>query len=139
MLIQNLYQECLQYEESTLAHYIYHLLAEGKLSLTDPTSKLDFNQADHELVAELIQNNILGIHRINIYALKKTNREFVFIFAHSPQEAIQFYEKTFYHKPKNCHEYPLEFEIMRGNKAVSFRELRKEVRRFPCVVGCYMK
>jgi hypothetical protein len=35
MMVKDLYQDCLQYEESTLAHYIYHLLAEGKVFLTD--------------------------------------------------------------------------------------------------------
>jgi hypothetical protein len=139
MMVKDYYHECLQYEESILAHYIYHLLADGKLSLTDDLSKLDLNKADHEKVAELIQKNVLGIHRINIYSLKRNPHDFVFIFAHSPEEAVQFYAKTFGHRPLNCHEYPLEFEMMRGNEVVTFREMRKEFSSFPVVVGQYRR
>lgn len=139
MLVKDYYHECLQYEESTLSHYLYHLLAEGKLSLTDDLSKLDLNLADHQKVTELIRKNVLGIHRLNIYSLKMNPHDFYFIFAHTPEEATQFYEKTFQHKPKNCHEYPLEFEIMRGREVITFRELRKEFGSFPAVAGFYRR
>ncbi|MBM6616975.1 hypothetical protein [Bacillus suaedaesalsae] len=139
MLVKDYYLDCLQYEEATLAHYIHHLLAESKLSLTDDVSKIDLNLADHEKVAELIQKNVLGVHRVNIYSLKINPQQFFFIFAQSPEEAIQFFADNFGQKPLNCVEYPLEFEILRGNEVVTFREMRREFSSFPALVGEYTR
>jgi hypothetical protein len=139
MLVKDLYQDCLEYEESSLAHYIHHLLAQGKLSLMNDVSKIDLNQADHQKVKESIQDNLLGIEPVHIFSLKKNANHFVFIFAHSPKEAVAFFKTTFGFKPLNCHEYSLEFEMMRGKVSVTFREMRKEFSSFPAVVGYYRK
>ncbi|MFC4321333.1 hypothetical protein [Litchfieldia salsa] len=137
MLVKDVYHDCLISEESTLAHYIYHLLSDKKVSLHDDISQLDLNKADHQKVAEIIQQNVLGFHRINIYSLKMNPREFVFIFARNPEEATQFYVKTYQNQPMNCHEYPLDFEVVRGNGVISFREMRKEFVGFPVVGGFF--
>ncbi|MBM7662785.1 hypothetical protein JOC85_003596 [Bacillus mesophilus] len=139
MLVKELYQDSLEYEESSLAHYIHHLLAEGKLSLTDDVSKVDLNQADYQKVKESIQNNLLGINPVHIFSLKKNADDFVFIFAHSPEEAVTFYTNKFGYRPINCHEYSLEFEMVRGKVSVTFREMRKEFSSFPAVAGYYRK
>ena len=64
MIVKDLYLDCFRYEESSLAHYIHHLLAEQKISLDDNISKIDLDQADHQKVAELIQNNVLGFIKL---------------------------------------------------------------------------
>jgi hypothetical protein len=122
-----------------LAHYIHHLLEEGNILLDDNISKIDFDQADHQKVAELIENNGLGFHKVGIYSLKMNQNDFVFIFADSQQEAIQFYTGTFHHAPLNCHEYSLDFELVRGNGVISFREMRKEFMSFPAIAGYYKR
>ena len=139
MNVKEFYIECLLYEESSLCHYIHHLLLEHKVSLEDDLTKLDSNLADHQKVAEMIENNILGIHKIRIYSLKMNQQEFVFIFAATQQEAISFYTKTFHQSPLNCHEYLLDFELARGIEVISFRDMRKEYLEFPAVVGYYSK
>jgi hypothetical protein len=90
-------------------------------------------------VAELIRKNVLGIHRVNVYSLKRNPHDFVFIFAHSAEVAAQFYAETFGHRPLNCHEYPLDFEMVKGNEVVSFREMKKECSSFPAMVGFYRR
>nr|WP_263327113.1 hypothetical protein [Neobacillus sp. Marseille-Q6967] len=77
MNVKELYLDSLRFEESSLAHYIHHLLAEQKISLDDNISKLDLDQADHQKVAEMIQNNVLGFHKIGIYSLKMNQKDFV--------------------------------------------------------------
>ena len=139
MVVKELYQDSFRFEESSLAHYIYYLLAEQKISLDDHISKLDFNQADHEKVAELIQTNFLGFHKICIYSLKMDQKVFVFIFAASEDEAIQLYTETFHRKPLNCHEYPLDFELTRGNGVISFRDMRKDFMSFPAIAGYFKR
>jgi hypothetical protein len=126
MLVKEMYLNCFKYEEYILAHYLHHLLAEKKVSLNDHISKIDLNEANHQTVAEMIKNNVLGFHQVNIYSLKKNKHEFVFIFAVSKQAAIECYQETFHQRPLNCHEYSLDFEIIRGNEVISFRDIRKE-------------
>jgi hypothetical protein len=127
------------YEESLLAHTIHHLLSEKKISLDDSITKMDLTQADQVKVEEMVKNNVLGFHKISVYYLKKSRKEFVFIFASSQQEAVQFYTKTFYQLPLNCNEYPLDFQLARGNEMISFRDMRKELMSFPGNVGYFNK
>ncbi|WP_235848390.1 hypothetical protein [Litchfieldia alkalitelluris] len=92
-------------------------------------------KADHQKVAGMIEENVLGFYPVKIYSLKMRQGEFVFVFARSPNEAKEFYVKTFQCTPLNCHEYLLEFEVARGNGGISFREMKKEFGEFPAVVG----
>ncbi|ULT59588.1 hypothetical protein L1999_14135 [Neobacillus drentensis] len=139
MLVKDLYLDSLLYEQSSLAHYLHHLLAEKKITLEDNLSQFDLEQADHLKVAEMIENNVLGFHKVCIYSLKMNQKDFVFIFAKNPEEAIQFYRKTFQQKPMNCHESCLDFEFIRGNDTVSFREMRKEIENFPAIAGYFKR
>ena len=139
MLVKELYLEAISLEQSSLVHYLYHLLAEGIISADDPIESLNLDQADHQKVAEMIQTNLLGFHKVGIYSLKRNAKEFVFIFAHNKQEAIEFYTETFQQSPLNCHEYPLDFQIERGNEVITFREMRKEFERFPAIAGYFCR
>lgn len=139
MIVKELYLESIRTEESSLAHYIHHLLEEQKISLDDNISNIDFDQADHQKVAELIENNVLGFYKVGIYSLKMNQNEFVFIFAGSEQKAIKFYIETFHQTPLNCHEYSLDFELTRGNDVISFREMRKEFMSFPSIAGYFKR
>lgn len=139
MLVKELYHDCLMLEESTLAYYLYHLLAETKISLDDNISKIDLHQADHKEVAELIQKNPLGFRKVGIYSLKMDEKSFIFIYASSQEEAIQFYIKSFQSPPLNCQEYPQEFEITRGKDVRSFRKMKKEHKSFPAIAGYFLK
>ena len=75
MKVRDFHEDCFRFNESTLIYCIYHLLAERKLSFDDDISKMDINQVDNQKVAELIQNNVLGIHKIGIYSLKMNQKE----------------------------------------------------------------
>ncbi len=139
MLVRELYHDCLAYEESTLAHYIYHLLSDEKVSLEDDVSQLDLKKADHQKDAEMIEKNVLGFYPVKIYSLKMRVGEFIFVFARSTQEAKEFYVKTFQCTPLNCYEYSLEFEISRGKGSTTFREMKKEFVEFPTVAGIFKR
>jgi hypothetical protein len=139
MLVKEFYSDCLRFEESVLAHYMYHLLEERKISLDDDLDDIDFEQVDHQKVKELIQSNVLGIHKVRIFSLKMGENDFYFIFALTKQEAIQFYKKTFHHTPLNCHEYSLDFQLYRGKDTISFRDMRKEFESFPAIAGWYKR
>jgi hypothetical protein len=139
MLVGELYLESIRLEQCSLAHYLYHLLAERKILMNDTIDQLDLEQANHQKVAEMIQTNHLGIRKLGIYSLKRNVRDFVFIYAYADEEAIEFFTKTFRDAPLNCHEYPLDFELARGNGVITFREMKKEFDQFPAIAGYFMK
>jgi hypothetical protein len=70
-----------------------------------------------------------------IYALTNARKNYIFIFARNKKEAIQHFIKTFHQKPIHCAEVLLDYEIMRGNEVITFRELRKEYDSFPVLIG----
>ncbi|MFT4413722.1 hypothetical protein ACLM5H_07670 [Fredinandcohnia humi] len=74
-----------------------------------------------------------------IDSLKTNFNDFVFIFARTHQEATQYFAKMFLQTPKDCYKYPLDFEFVRGNEIVTFREMKKEHTSFPAVAGYYKK
>jgi hypothetical protein len=139
MLVKDAYLDSLRCEESALAHYIHHLLIEKKISLDDDMTKINLEQADHQIVKEMIQNNVLGIHKIRVYSLKMNQKDFVFIFATSEQAAIKFYCEKFHLTPLNCHEYSLDFQLARGNDVISFRDMKKDWKCFPAIAGFFVK
>lgn len=135
--VRELYEDSIRYEEKTLAHYILHLLQEGRVSLDDDADKIDFLQADYEKVAQMIVQNQLGFSDIKVFSLKYDDKQFAFIFAASEEEAIQFFRQKFKRKPYNCHEYPLDFLMSRGKEFLTFRDMRKEHSSFPALAGFY--
>lgn len=135
MKVRELYEESLYSEESVLAHYIYHLLSEQKVTLEDDIEKINEVQADPQKFAELVRKNVLGIYKVRVYSLKLNARDFIFIFASSPQQATQFFTETFQQRPLNCHEYSLDFELVRGKEVINFREMKKDCNSFPAIAG----
>ncbi|WP_231597682.1 hypothetical protein [Bacillus sp. SA1-12] len=71
--------------------------------------------------------------------MKMNQNDFVFIFASSEQEASKFYTDTFHQAPLNCHESSLDFELTRGNKVISFRDMKKEFMSFPAIAGYFKR
>ncbi|KIO62101.1 hypothetical protein B4065_3321 [Caldibacillus thermoamylovorans] len=136
LTVKELLDEAIKYEEKPLVYYIIHLLQKGKISETDD-SNIDFNLADHEEVRRLIEENPLKIEKVRIYSLKKNQKQFMFIFAKSEHEAIEFFVRKFRQKPLNCKEYPLEEEITRENTTKTFREFKKEFIDFPALLGMF--
>lgn len=136
--VRVLYEEAIKHEHSALAHYIIHLLQEGKIQLDDE-SIVDLSQAEYEKVKKMIEGNALGFKVMNVYALKHTEKQFAFIYAKDKQEAIDYFRKEFCANPKNCHEYPMEFVIEKGNRFISFRDLKMEYDQFPALIGFYEK
>ncbi|RTR33940.1 hypothetical protein EKG37_06925 [Robertmurraya yapensis] len=139
MKVRTLYLDSIHYEEPMLAYYILHLLENKRITLDDDISKLDWEKSNHEQLAAMIKENKLGFHPIKIFSLKMDQNNFVFIFAASPEEATQFYIQTFRKLPLNCVQQLLEYELVRGNETLTFRDMKKEYVKFPAVAGCYVR
>jgi hypothetical protein len=85
------------------------------------------------------QNNLLFIRKLGVYSLKRNAKNVVFIYAYSDQEAIESFTKTFQQTPLNCNEYPLDFELARGNDVITFREMKKEFGSYPAIAGYFTR
>lgn len=137
--IKQLFDDSVKYEESTLAHIIWHLLQEGKVKMEDEVSSLDFSQIDNDKLTNMIENNYLGFKQIKVFSLKESDKRFIFIFAKNQNEAVEHFKKTFKKAPINCHEYDMEMRMSSGNRFFSFRELTKEFQSFPVVAGQFVR
>lgn len=135
--VRELYEDSIRFGEKTLAHYILHLLQEGKVSLDNNVSSLNFFLADQKKVAEMIEQNQLGFDDIKVFSLKFDDRTFAFVFAVSKEEAIEFFKKKFKRNPYNCHEYLLDIPMSRGKEYLTFRDMKKEHNKFPALAGVY--
>lgn len=133
--VKELLDNAIFFEEKSLTYYILHLLQTGKVKEND--TDLDFNLANHQEVAQMIENNPLNIEKVGIYALKRNSRVFAFIYAKNEIEAKKHFKNLFQQEPSNCHEYPLDYEISIGNDFKTFRELRKQFDSFPAFLGIY--
>lgn len=139
--VKDLLDEAMEYEEKILVYHILYAIEKGKVSLTDPRErfkKIRFTQEEQMEIAKRIQENPLKIEKVKIYCLKMDKRKFAMIYARSREEAIEHYKKIFNRTPLNCHEFLLDYEIMQGNKPISYREMRKQFNSFPAYAG-YME
>lgn len=100
MTLKEFYMDCLYYEEHILVYYIQHLLSENKISLEDDVSKLDFNQADQDKVAELIRKNPLGFRKIYVFELKVDGGA-LFIFLRQMSKMQSIYLKEHFEKHRS--------------------------------------
>ena len=137
--IKELFNECIGNDYSFMAHALYYLLQEGLVVEDDPQTVLDHVDMDVEVVGEWTEKNILGIAVEKVYSLKVSKDAFLFVFAKDPEQAEAFIKKEWGINPLNCHEYPLDTEMVRGKEIVSFREMKKDFLTFPALIGYYKK
>jgi len=137
--IRELFDECTHNNYSYTAHALYFLLSEGLVSADDPHTILDHVEVDEERVSEWTKQNYLCIHMEKVYSLKISDAEFVFVYAKNTVEAVAFIQKKWTINLRNCHEYPLDFTIMRGKECISFREMKKDFQSIPAIIGTYQK
>jgi hypothetical protein len=135
--IKEMYEECISSGYPFMAHALYYLLCEGMISPDDSPDAIDSEVLDYNAVSTLEAQNYLGLNVIRPYSLKVTPNEFIFVFAKDKTEAISFIKKKYALMPLNCHEYPLDFSLMRGNAFITFREIKKEFSMFPALIGVH--
>lgn len=137
--VKQLFEDAVHYEESLLAHYIFYLLQKGKAKPEDEASEIDFSFSYADEFRNMWEKNLLDIDQTKIYSLKQSKNKFIFIFAENPKEAQELYWRTYAHEPINCMELSPDEIMWYGNRAMTFRDIKKEMKEFPCIIGYYEK
>ena len=137
--VKEMYVESISNGYSFMAHALYYLLREGLVSPDDPSESIDSKALDYKKVSSLEEENYLGLNMIRSYSLKVDANKFMFVFAKNKTEAISFIKRKYGLTPLNCHEYSLDFSLMRGNAFITFREIKKEFSVFPALIGVFFK
>ena len=135
--IKELFDECIQNDYLFIAHTLYYLLLEGLVSPDSRHTILDQVEFDVDLVGEWTKQNYLRIQIEKVYSLKISDDEFVFVFARDAQTATAYIKNNWKIHARNCHEYSLDFTIIRGEECISFRNMKKDFLSFPAVIGLY--
>lgn len=137
--IKQLFNDAITYDEPTLAYVIWHLVQEGKARMEDDESILDSSPIDNEKVEIMLKENVLGFNFLKVFSLKMNDKQFIFIFAQSEEEAVKHYIERFKKNPINCHEYEMDTPMSNGDRFFTFRQLAKEFQEFPAVAGQFEK
>ncbi len=135
--VKELFEDAVKHEESILAHYIMFLLHEGKIRPEDDQSSIDSSLAYNDKFQNMLTKNILGFSNIKVYSLKQSKNRFVFIFAENPKEARLLYYRIFKETPLNCVEMSQDEVMSYGNRFMSFREIKREIKESPYYFGYY--
>lgn len=134
--VREQFEHCVKYESIYMAHLLHYMLKEGMIKLEDDFSKIDFRKVDGAKVSEMVEQNYLCFLPIKIFSLKVDDYLFAFVFAKTKEEAMEFM-KSLNEKPRNCFEYPLDLEMYREGRVLTFREMKKEHESFPALVGYF--
>lgn len=137
--VKEAFDEAIKYEESALSHYILFLLQEGEVTLESDKSAINHDLADSAKFQNMWKSNYLCFDQIKIYSLKQSKQRFIFIFAKNPKEARELYYREYEHEPFNCMELSPDQDMFHGNRFMTFREIKKEMQKFPCIFGEYDK
>src|SRR4051812_6944250 len=108
-----------------MAHCFHYLLKEGFTKLDDDLSTVDFTKVDLEKVNEMDEQNYLRFNSIKVFSLKVDEHVFAFVFAKDELEAINYTKNKLNENPSNCIEYMMDVEMEKGNRVLSFRDMKK--------------
>lgn len=137
--VKELYQTSIEREYSYTAHCLHYLLSNRLVKLDDDAERIDYSLIDMDKVREMEDKNYLCFKPIKVYALKISGYMWAFVFAENENDAIEFTKNELKEHPKKCVEYSLDLEMERGNRILSFREMKKDHATFPALVGYYEK
>ncbi|QOR67122.1 hypothetical protein IM538_02920 [Cytobacillus suaedae] len=116
MTVKEVLEYFYKHHVKTMAHCIYHLVQENKISLYDEFSPDDFDKVNQAKVKDMIDKNILGIYEINVYGLMMDEQDFVYIYARNSKEATQFFIETYYQPPVYCKKSKLVLSLLEGKR-----------------------
>lgn len=139
--VKDLLNDAMKYEMKGLVYCILYAVKKKYIQPNDLEEKFyttKFTETDNQEIAKLIEQNPLKFEFVKIYSLKMDKYKFAMIYARSREEALQHYGELFKRKPLNCHEFMLDYQVMQGNKPITFREMRKQFNSFPAYAG-YME
>lgn len=135
--VREQYQYYIEHDHSYMAHLLHHLMKEGHISQEEDCKKTDYSKADEVKVNEMVEENYLYFNPIKVFSLKVDDYLFAFVFAKNAEEAMEFTKSKLKENPRNCHEYLLDIEMERGERALTFRDMKKEYDSFPALAGYF--
>lgn len=140
--VKQLLKEAIELDEALLAHLIYFALEKGKVEETDDIKKLDtlqFSQQEAKAFRRMYKQDVLGMRRIMLYAVKSavSPLRYAFYFAETPEQVVKLHESIFKWRPRkihNVHGQWLYQDIydMEAKKVESFKQMLDQAIEFPC-------
>lgn len=120
-----------------MAHALHYLVKNKLVKLSDDSDSIDWNKVDLAEVDRMEKENSLGFNPVKVYSLKVEENLFAFVFAKDELEAINFTKNKLNENPSNCIEYMMDVEMEKGNRILSFRDMKKEYQSFPELAGYF--
>lgn len=137
--------DCIEFEESEIAHDLIYLLEKGYVNYDSPISNIDWNKVDRNITNEYIKNNILAINIVDLYSClvydDNTSSKWLMVFAESLESARGYCLSKLGYIPKII-KMPKEkefvsFWIPEQRCYKSLWQIKRESFAFPCEVFEY--
>lgn len=130
----------IEIELTGLAHRVFWAISNDLVTLNDPSERLDTLDYDEEVIAQMVEQNLLQIGKIKLYIIEtQQSGIFAFYYCDNPLEANSLHREMFREAPKRVTTAPhLMTKIFHfydtGASQILFFQ-RKEVVSYPYYLG----
>lgn len=136
--VQEMFDFCIERENTFLAHLIYWALQNKLAGLQDDWSLLKEIPVDMETVKDYMEQNILGMRLVKLYVVRDAQDYYAFYFAHNSLEVMNLHTPRF-GPSKSIVEAPSLMHRLMHIEAIKDSEFlidyRKRFVEFPVYIG----
>lgn len=142
--VNELFYDCIRFDEEKLAYSIYYLLKNGIKQGNENSNNIDWSLVDVSEVKRMIAANELNLKIIKLYTVPLEDNQFMIIFAESEESARGYFMNEMGELPKKIIEMPqtkmeTSFWLEDKRQFISLRKLREDKVVFPCTALIFKK
>ncbi len=143
MTVNELMYDALKYDETLLAYSLFWSIKKGLCKAHDHVNKFDMGIVNQKEVYELMEQNPLGIKKMNLYSMPTFPNQHLIVFAESEASARGHYLSEVGILPRLIHDMndKLDTTFWFGEEQgyKTLRTVRDETLMFPSTVMEYDK
>lgn len=138
--VQEVLDLAIEIELVGLAHRVFWAISTNKVTVNDPSEKLDEIDYDEVAIAEMVAQNLLAIGKIKLYIIETFQPDiYAFYYCENAVEADALHREMFREAPKRLTTAPhLMTKIFHFNETGASQILyfqRKQVVSYPYYLG----
>lgn len=141
MTVQEFLEGAVSFDMNRVAHTIFWAIQEGRVKGDDDASRLLDLHLHDTAITWLTEQNVLGLERIKLFAVKGNTKEelYAFYFAETIEEVQQLHQALFKQRVERITNasrlMPKVMSFMKDGIDTSFFSYREKIVEFPVYIG----